>query len=403
MKRVELKYLNLPITTWLKVIILISVISGLTSLIFLHFLNVVTQFRESHSWIMYFLPLAGLFIIAIYRKYGPEAKHGINLLFEEYYKPKNKVRWTMTPLILISTLVTHLFGGSAGREGTSIQFGGTYGYRIAKWMALDQTQSRVALIAGIAAGLSSLFGTPLAGAIFAFELMRVGKLRYKALPIALCTAYLSYYTCVACNAPHTKYMYIHIDTYWDLKNLWIIPVAIICGTAALLYRLSGDFWTNLFSKINNEYYRIATGSLLILLIVYLIGSTKFIGLGLPTIQSAFDQPLPGYYFLMKIILTTLTLSIGFQGGEVTPLFFIGATLTSFLSIYIPLPLMMLAGLGYVSAVAGATKTPFACSLMALEFFGLAIFPLAIITCFIATWSSGVKGIYSSQRSRQRWI
>lgn len=403
MKKITFTYLNLSLWTWVKVMVSIATLSGCTSALFLFLLQLATATREKHLWLLFLLPLAGLTIVYLYRKYGQVAKKGNNLLLDEYYSPRGIIPWVMAPLILVSTLITHLFGGSAGREGTAIQYGGTFADKIASFFALDKTQNRVALMAGVAAGFASLFGTPLAGTIFALEVFKVGPIRAKALPVVAVTAYLSHFLTLVLQAPHSHYKSVLVNTYFDQTNLWVIVVALLCGLTARLFLLSGSLWTLLFKSLKNEYYRIIAGSFLLLALLFWAGTTRYIGLGLPTIAAAFESPATSYDFILKIVFTTLTLSIGFKGGEVTPLFFIGATLMSFLSLYIPLPISILAALGFVSVFAGATKAPLACALMALELFGWQVFPFALVSCYIAVWISGKKGIYSSQRNFGSWL
>lgn len=403
MQKATFTYVNLSFFTWVKVVLCIAVLTGVSSAIFLHLLQIVTQFREENNWIILFLPIAGISIVYLYKKYGQTAKKGNNLLLEEYYNPQGKISWIMSPLIIVSTLLTHLFGGSAGREGTAVQYGGTYADQVAKNFNLGKGQYRIALLAGVASGFASLFGTPLAGILFSLELFKSGKIRIKSIPIVIITAYLSYFFCNFLQAPHTTYPSVEINYYFDANYLFIIPIAILCGLTARLFILSGNLFSNLFRKVSNEYYRIVIGAIIILLLVYLFNTNKYIGLGLPSIASAFETPANSTDFILKIVFTTLTLSVGFKGGEVTPLFFIGATLASFLSLYIPLPLVLLAAIGFISVFAGATKTPIACAVMAVELFGFAIFPFVIISCFISTWSSGNEGIYKSQRNLKNWF
>lgn len=403
MTRVTSPESKTSVKIWFIVIATIALLSGLSSVIFLFALQYVTEIRELNIWIFYLLPLAGISIAFLYKKYGKIAQKGNNLLLEEYYNPKGKIPWVMAPLIIVTTLITHLFGGSAGREGSAVQYGGTYGDKVSKLFKLTKQNNRIAILAGVAAGFASLFGTPLAGAIFAIEVFKIGQIRYKAFPIVLISAYLSHFICVSLQAPHSHYKQISISSYFSSQNLWIIPIGIICGIAARLFLFSGDVWSKIFKKIKNEYLRVSIGSILLILLVVVLQGEKYIGLGLSTISTSFQTPATSYDFLLKIIFTSLTLSIGFKGGEVTPLFFIGATLTSFLSIYIPLPLMLLAGLGFVGVFSGSTKTPLACSIMSAELFGWAIFPFALIVCLLATLISGKRGIYSSQRNFKKWF
>lgn len=385
---------------WLKICIAIALFTGFTSATFLFALNSVTNLRELHKEFLWGLPFAGIIIVFLYKRYGGNASKGNNLLFEEYYNPKGNIPLIMAPLVIVATLLTHLFGGSAGREGTAVQYGGTYADQIAKKLNLDKTQRRIALICGVAAGFASLFGTPLAGTAFAVEMFRCGKLRYQALIPALFTAYLAHGISLLLKAPHTHYPLIQLE-FGDIKYLvWVALFGILSGLVSRLFTYTGETFSSVFKKIKSPYWRVFIGSIIILSIIAVIGDTRHIGLGIPTILESFNEPQYGLDFLLKILLTCLTLSVGFKGGEVTPLFFIGATLGSFISIYMPIPLLLITGLGFVSVFSGCTKTPFACAVMAAELFGFHILPFALICTLIAAFTAGGKGIYQSQKNRK---
>lgn len=399
-KKRSLQLKGLSWYNWLKICIAIALFSGCTSAGFLYALNYVTNLRELHKELLWGLPLAGIVIVFLYKHYGGNASKGNNLLFEEYYNPKGNIPLIMAPLVVVATLLTHLFGGSAGREGTAVQYGGTYADRIAKKLNLDKTQHRIALICGVAAGFASLFGTPLAGTVFAVEMFRCGKLRYQALIPALLTAYLSHGISLLLKAPHTHYPFVHLE-FGDIKYLlWVILLGFLSGLTARIFIYTGESLSFVFKKINNPYWRILLGATIILSIIAIIGDTRHIGLGMPTILESFNEPQSGLDFLLKILLTCLTLSVGFKGGEVTPLFFIGATFASFASIYIPIPLLLITALGFVSVFSGCTKTPFACAVMAAELFGFYILPFALICTAMATFTAGRGGIYQSQKNRK---
>lgn len=385
---------------WLKISIIIAFLTGSTSTIFLYALNYVTNIRELNMELLWGLPFAGLLIVYLYNQYGGKAIMGNNLLFEEYYNPKGNIPFIMAPLVILATLLTHLFGGSAGREGTAVQYGGTYADQIAKWLKLDKTQTRIVLICGISAGFASLFGTPLAGTVFSVEMFRCGKLRYFAIIPALTTAYLSHGVSLLLNAPHTQYPFVELELFDIRQILWVLLFAILAGLVGRLFIYTGETLNFIFKKLINPYWRVLLGALIILSIVNLVSTTKHIGLGIPGILESFEQPQSGVDFLLKIILTCLTLSVGFKGGEVTPLFFIGATFASFMSTYIPLPLLLITALGFVSVFSGCTKTPIACAVMAVELFGIYIFPFALICTLIASIVAGRMGIYRSQKNRR---
>ncbi|GGH26896.1 chloride channel protein [Sphingobacterium alkalisoli] len=383
---------------WSTIIIATGISVGIISAVFLFALNYVSNLREQNNWIVLFLPLAGLLIVYLYKNYGDRASKGNNLILEEYYHPSTPIPWIMAPLVILTTLLTHLFGGSAGREGTAVQYGATVGEQLSMRLQLSKKERRIVLCCGVAAGFASLFGTPLAATIFAVEVFRVGRKRYKTLLPVVITAYLAHGICLILKAPHSHYPQVIITDFISFDVLWIVGLGLLCGIISRLFIYSGDLFSQLFKRLPNAYLRIAIGSMVIIIFTICLGTTKYTGLGLPTIAAAFQQPQALYDFFLKILLTTLTLSIGFKGGEVTPLFFIGATFASALSLYIPVDIMLLTAVGFVSVFAGSTKTPLACAIMAMELFGIPVGIYAVIGCFSAVMVSGRKGIYSSQRN-----
>lgn len=388
-------------STWLLLICAISVSIGSLSAVFLYALDKVTLLRETHLWIIYMLPFAGMFIVWWYHRHGGNAQKGNNLLLEEYYYPtSSSIPWKMAPMVIFATLITHLFGGSAGREGTAVQYGGTVAARFSTFLPLGKQERRILLLCGIAAGFSSLFGTPWAGTIFAIEMVQLGKIRWRGVLSILITALLSNGVCNLYGDFHTHYPAIDKLPPLSFSTIsYLLLVGTLFGLAAILFRYTAEVFSSQFGKIKQPLLRPFIGGLLVIVVIHLLQTTKHIGLGIPTIIDAFQQPLPPTDFLIKIGLTALTLSAGFKGGEVTPLFFIGATLGNALAPFIPLPLALLAATGFVSVFAGCTKTPIACTVMAMELFGWQYGIFFLITCFISFVVSGKRGIYSAQRVR----
>jgi H+/Cl- antiporter ClcA len=382
---------------WLLLLsLLIGFLTGCVSAFFLISLNWVTGFREANTWIIVLLPLGGLLIGLSYHYYGDNVVKGNNLLLEELHSPKQIIPFKMAPLVLFGTLVTHLFGGSAGREGTAVQMGGAIADRFTHLFNLNTTDRQIIIIMGISAGFASVFGTPVAGAIFALEIMVIGKIRYKALLPGFAVAFVANYFCNFWNVGHIHYSIPFIPEITLETALYTVAVAVIFGLTALLFSKLVHFFTSLFKKINYPPLRPVFGGIAIALAVYLFSTTKYIGLGIPTIIASFTEAQPWYAFLLKIVLTTFTLGAGFKGGEVTPLFFIGATLGSALFLIVPLPMALLAGMGFVAVFSGATNTPIACTFMGMELFGLECGFYIALACIVAYFVSGNTGIYSSQ-------
>lgn len=377
--------------------ILIGILSGSASAFFLVSLEFVTQFRIHHEWIIWLLPFGGLLVGFSYYYWGESVAKGNNLLLEEYENPTKVIPLKMAPLVLLGTLLTHLFGGSAGREGTAVQMGGAIADQFTRLFNLDNSERKILIILGISAGFASVFGTPLAGAIFALEVLYFSKINLKSVMLSFLVAYAAYFTVEFWQVKHTHYTIPLVPEITVTNVLYVIIVGILSGFAALLFSRSTHFWGSLFSK-NIKYppLRPFIGGIFLAIAFAGFGLTKFSGLGVPVIVDSFSNPNPWYDFLLKILFTGFTLGAGFKGGEVTPLFFVGAALGSALSLIIPLPIALLAGLGFVAVFSGATHTPIACTIMGMELFGIQPGIFIAIACIIAYISSGSVGIYKSQ-------
>jgi H+/Cl- antiporter ClcA len=382
---------------WLLLSFLIGVPIGIASAVFLISLDWVTHTREASTWIIWLLPAGGLLIGLLYHYFGQDVVKGNNQLLEEFHGPKQVIPFKMAPLVFFGTLITHLFGGSAGREGTAVQMGGSIADQFSRRFGIHSIERRMILIAGISGGFASVFGTPLAGAVFAIEVMAQGKQRYHAILPALLTAVVADQTCHFIGATHTTYTIPYVPELQLNFFFWSILAGVIFGLAALSFSRTVHFFGKLFNRLfSYPPIRPVVGGIVIALVVYLMGTTKYIGLGIPTIVDSFEQHLPPYDFLIKLVLTTFTLGAGFKGGEVTPLFFIGATLGNALVLFMPLPIALLAGMGFVAVFSGATNTPLACTIMGMELFGIEAGVFIAIACFVAFFASGHGGIFSAQ-------
>ncbi len=382
---------------WILISVLIGITTGSASAFFLIALDWVTNCRAHNNWLIWLLPIGGLLIGYGYYYWGKDVAKGNNLLLEEYENPQKKIPLTMAPLVLFGTLVTHLFGGSAGREGTAVQMGGTIADQFTSVFKLDATERKTILILGISAGFASVFGTPLAAALFALEILFFSKISFKSIPLSFLTAYISYFTVEFWNIKHTPYSIPILPEMNFTTLFWIIGVSILFGLTAMLFSRSTHFWGHLFIKnIHFPPLRPFIGGIILSVAIYCIGTTKYIGLGVPMIVDSFSNPNASHDFLLKILFTGFTLGAGFKGGEVTPLFFVGATLGSALSLVVPLPIALLAGMGFVAVFAGATHTPIACTVMGMELFGIESGVFIGLACYTSYFASGSVGIYNAQ-------
>lgn len=397
LKNLELYPVLMYSIKWLLISAVIGSIVGSASALFLYTLDWATDYRESHTYIIWFLPIAGFMIGLTYLYWGSTVVKGNNQILEEFYTPKQKIPFKMAPLIFFGTIATHLFGGSAGREGTAVQMGAAISEQFNTLFKLKQRDRNTMLILGVSAGFASIFGTPIAGAVFAIEVMIIGRMRYDALLPSIMVALIAHYVCTLFPITHTHYSISHIPVFTIEVLLWTILCGLLFGLTARLFAGSVRFWNTWFSKLfTYAPFRPLVGGLVIAIAVYSIGTTKYIGLGIPTIAASFNTELPWYDFAIKLLFTAFTLGAGFKGGEVTPLFFIGATLGNALAWFVPMPYALLAGMGFVAVFAGATNTPIACTFMGIELFGIDAGIYIALACITAYYFSGHTSIYSSQ-------
>jgi len=293
---------------WLFICSLIGIFSGSASAFFLVSLEYVTQIRNHNNWIIWFLPIGGLLIGFLYNFYGSKVSKGNNLLLEEYDKPQKKVPFVMAPLVLIGTLITHLFGGSAGREGTAVQMGGAIAELFTDVFKLNNSERRTLIILGISAGFASVFGTPLAGALFALEVVVFSKISLRSSILSFFVAYIAYFTVEFWQVKHTHYSIPNVPNLSFTSLFWVVIVSILFGLASLLFSRTTHFWGKLFSK-NIKYppLRPFIGGIILALAIYFIGNTKYIGLGVPMIVESFSTQNTPYDFLLKILFTGFTL------------------------------------------------------------------------------------------------
>ena len=401
---------------WSLLVLPVSVAVGVLVALFLWLLESVTQIRHANLWLIALLPLAGVGIYWLYRCYGKNTEAGNNLIMDEIHAPGGGVPFRMAPLVLITTVVTHLFGGSAGREGTAVQMGGSVADYVAEKFGLTHADKRILLMSGMAAGFGAVFGTPVTGAIFALEVLAVGRIKYDALMPCLIASLVADMVCTSFPIHHTHYT-ITYSAEAALGALSFLKLDLVLLVKVLLAGICFGLVSYVFAElahrmkaksqqcIARKWLIPLIGGVLVLGISGLLGTTDYLGLGVSSpnkdgvsIVSAFSVGgADTFSWFWKLLLTAITLSMGFKGGEVTPLFFIGATLGNTLAVLSGAPVDLFAGLGFIAVFAGATNTPLACTMMGIELFGAEHAVYFGVACFTAYYFSGHTGIYSSQR------
>ncbi len=380
---------------WVIICLPVGILCGSASAVFLLSLEYVTGLRENHSWLIWLLPAGGLVSGVLYHYYGRTSEKGNALIFAEINQPQKQVPLIMAPLVYLGTVITHLFGGSAGREGTAVQMAGAISDKVARLLRLDPEDRRLLLTAGVSAGFASVFGTPLAGAIFALEVSFLKRFRYEAIFPSFIAAVIADYTCRFWQVGHTGYSIPLVPSLTPVLWLWAVFAGLAFGLCAFVFIHSTDYLKDTFKKyISYPPLRLVAGGLVVALLLQITGAATFAGLGVPVISSAFYLELPPADFLIKLILTAITLGAGFKGGEVTPLFFIGAVLGNALAYFVPLPLALLAGMGFVAVFCGATNTPVASTVLGMELFGTECCVFVGTACLIAYLFSGASTIYA---------
>ncbi len=385
------------ILKWTLLASFVAMLAGTASAAFLWALDWAGTTRDAHLQMIWALPLVGFFVGWVYHQLGRDVEAGNNLLIDEIHDPQKIVPLRMAPLILFSTIASHVFGASVGREGTAVQMGGSLADQLSHIFKFNKDERRLVLMAGMSAGFAAVFGTPLAGAVFALEVLAVGRLRYDALwPCAL-AALVADQVCLWWGIEHTAYAVGNIPH----ASVWLITAVAIVGAACgVTGQMFAKFTHVLSAWMKNQVsyapLRPLLGGIVVVLLIEYLDFARYLGLGIPVIQEAFIHPLAWTDAAGKFVLTVLSLGAGFKGGEVTPLFFIGATLGNTLAGWLDVPFALMAAVGFVAVFAGAANTPLACTLMAIELFGSQIGIYALIGCVLSYSFSGRSGIYRAQ-------
>ncbi|KYF82558.1 chloride channel protein [Sorangium cellulosum] len=384
---------------WIGLGAVVGALCGGASALFLYLLERATELRTGHETIVYTLPLAGLMVGWLYERFGQAIKAGNNLVIDTIHDEGPEIPLRMAPMVLVGTVLTHLFGGSAGREGTAVQMGASLADAVAHRLGLTRHVRRQLLAAGVAGGFGSVFGTPIAGTIFGLEFIALGRIEYDALVPALVASLVGDMTTRGLGIEHTHYPAPpHVPLSPLLLLSWLVFAAAAAAATTIFIELTHFLKKQGERRIPRLPIRMMLGGAIVVAMWRLIGTSDYLGLGVPMIVRSFEDPqLPAYAFAAKLVFTAITLGAGFLGGEVTPLFFVGAALGNALSRLLGIPLELGAGVGLAAVFASAANTPLALSIMAMELLGASVFPHVAVVCVLSYLLSGHRSIYPAQR------
>ena len=383
---------------WLLIAAGVGVIVGAVASLFSHALSFVNGVRASWPLITLGLPLGGLMIVFLYRVFKDEKDKGTNMVIAAIHSSRG-IPFQMAPLIFVSTVITHLFGGSAGREGAAVQLGGSIANKLGKVIHLNENDRHIIVMCGMSAGFSALFGTPLAAALFSLEVISVGIMHYSALAPCVTASLIAHFVAVWFRVPPETFPVAGVPAFELVAFLKTAGFAALLGLVSILFCLCMHKAEHLYRKLfKNPYLRIFVAGCLVAGLSALLGTDEYLGSGMGIIEHIFHGGDTAFYaFLLKILFTALTLGAGFKGGEIVPAFCIGATFGSALSALFGLPVPVMTACGMVGVFCGVTNCPITSLLIAFELFGFEGMPYYLTTVAVSYVFSGYYGLYHEQR------
>lgn len=382
---------------WILFAVFSGLIIGTASTLFCFCLNFLTDTRSANPWLIFFLPVGGIVIVFLYRILHEENDTGTNLIISAIHSGE-QVPLRMAPSIFFSTLITQLVGGSAGREGAALQFGGSIGQSLGKIFRLDEKDQHIMIMCGMSAAFSSIFGTPLAAAVFSMEVVSVGIMHYSALLPSVIASLIAHGVSVYFGFPGESFALTGFPAFSVKTALIISGLAILCAFVSVLFCIALHQSEALFERFfQNPYLRIIIGGGIVLGLTLLIGNQRYNGAGINLMADALNgQALP-YDFLLKILFTVITIGAGFKGGEILPSLSIGAGfgfLFSYLTGFDP---ALCAAIGMASMFCGVTNCPITSLFISFELFGFSAMPYFLIAVALSYMLSGYYGLYRSQK------
>ncbi len=385
-----------PFLKWLVFATLMGIIGGVIGAAFHKCLEIVTETRESNLWLILLLPIAGLLITLLYQLFRNKGKLNTNRVLDAV-ETDERVPFTLSPLIFVSTLITHLFGGSVGREGAALQLGGSLGYNIGKLFKLSKADRRIIVMVGMSSFFSAMFGAPLTAAIFALEVIRVGYVRHCGFLPCIVSSLIAYEISTLFGTHGVRYAVSFPGTTPELV-IKVIALSVLCAVVSILFCVAiknASLYMHKFFR--NPYIRTVVGSLIIVGLTLICGTTDYNGAGMQVIDRAMEGSAVPWAFLLKIIFTAITIAAGFKGGEIVPTLFIGATFGCAIAPILGMDAAFAASVGFVALFCGVVNCPFASVALALEVFGAEGILIYALACSVSFVMSGNFSIYKSQK------
>lgn len=382
---------------WLVFSILSGIIVGGIGTLFYFCMAYATQTRTDYPWLVFFLPAAGIFIVGAYRLMHDEKDTGTNLVLSAIHSGEN-IPLKMAPLIFISTVLTHLFGGSAGREGAALQLGGSIGNSLGRAFRFDEKDQHIMIMCGMSAAFSALFGTPMAAAIFSMEVVSVGIMHYSALVPCVVSSLVAHGIALYFGIVPEHFSISELPGFSVRTAVITAILAMLCAGVSTLFCVTLHTSEKLYKRFfPNTYVRIFAGGVLIIVLTLLVGNQDYNGAGMFIIERCFQDSCVPYAFLLKILFTAVTLGAGFKGGEIVPSFFIGATFGfTFGSIFGFSPELCTA-VAMGAVFCGVTNCPISSLLICFELFGFEAMPYFLLSVALSYMLSGYYGLYRSQK------
>ena len=382
---------------WLVLSCTCGLLIGLVATAFHHGIRLATQLRLAHPAVLLLLPAAGAAIVLLYRVCGMEKDRGTNLVLVAA-RQAQPIPLRTAPLIFLSTILTHLVGGSAGREGAALQLGGSMAAAAGRRLGLDEKDRRILVMCGMSAAFSALFGTPLTAAIFAMEVVSVGVMHYAAIVPCLLSALTALEVAQWLGVHAEHYLVTGLPDLSALSMAQTLGMGALCALLSILFCRAMHTAPRLYARITTRpVLRAALGGTLLLALTALVGSQDYNGAGSSVIELALAGQARPEAFLLKILFTAVTLGAGFRGGEIVPVLFTGATFGCVTGPVLGLSASFGSALGMVGVFCGATNCPISSILLAYELFGGASLPLFALCCATAYMMSGYSGLYSEQK------